>query len=324
VAALDARAGREPPPGAPPLLLLDCDPGHDDALAIALAARWCRLLGITTVAGNVPLARTTANALTMCEVLGLDVPVHAGSSRPLVAELRTAEYIHGPSGLDGPTSPAHGREVASHDAVGFIVDTVRARPGEVWLVATGPLTNVALALRTAPDLVDLLGGVSIMGGGIPWGNTTAAAEFNILVDPEAADVVFRAGLPLTMAGLNATHQWMVDEGLVARLRAAGGRVARFCAELLDYYGGAHAREGSGRFEGPLHDPLAVLAVTHPALVETTAYHVVVELTGTHTRGMTLADLRDRARPAPANVQAITRVDAAAASELLIETLGAYG
>ena len=307
-----------------PLLLLDCDPGHDDALAIALAARHSRLLGITTVAGNVPLARTTANALAMCEVLGLGVPVHAGSPAPLVSELRTAEFIHGASGLEGPTPPEHAREVASRDAVGFIVETVRAHPGDVTLVATGPLTNVALALRTAPDIAQKLRAVSIMGGGIPWGNVTPAAEFNILVDPEAADVVFRAGLPLTMAGLNATHQWMIDQTHVARLHAAGGRVARFCAELLEYYGNAYARAVSGPFEGPLHDPLAVLAVTHPELVETTAYHVVIELTGTYTRGMTVADLRGDARSAPANVQAITRVEVAAATELFIETLESYG
>ena len=307
-----------------PLILLDCDPGHDDALAIALAARHGALIGITTVAGNVPLERTSANALTMCHVLGLDVPVHAGSPRPLVAELRTAEFIHGASGLEGPPHPRHERVLASNDAVGFIVDSVRAHPGAVWLVATGPLTNVALALRSAPDIAGLLRGVSIMGGGIPWGNVTPAAEFNILVDPEAADVVFRAGLPLTMAGLDATHQWLIDETVVARIRERGGPAASFCADLLAYYGQAYARAYSGRAAGPLHDPLAVLAVTHPEVLETRAYHVVVELTGTHTRGMTLADLRGVRRAAPPNVQAIARVDAEAATELLIETLASYG
>ena len=307
-----------------PLLLLDCDPGHDDALAIALAARHGRLLGITTVAGNVPLERTTANALVMCEVLGLDVPVHAGSPAPLVAELRTAEFIHGASGLEGPTPPAHARQVASNDAVGFIVETVRANPGEVCLIATGPLTNVALALRTAPDIAQQLRAVSIMGGGIPWGNVTPAAEFDILVDPEAADIVFRAGLPLTMAGLNATHQWMFDETDIERLRAGGGPVAQFCAELLEYYGNAYARLGSNRLEGPLHDPLAVLALTHPALVTTTPYHVVIELTGTHTRGMTVADLRGVARAAPPNVEVITTLHAGAATGVLVETLTSYG
>ena len=311
--------------GAPdrPLLLLDCDPGHDDALAIALAARHGRLLGITTVAGNVPLERTSANALTMCEVLGLAVPVHAGSPRPLVAELRTAEFIHGASGLEGPPHPRHERTLASDDAVGFIIESARAHPGVLWLVATGPLTNVALALRTAPDIAGLLRGISIMGGGIPWGNVTPAAEFNILVDPEAADVVFRSGVPLIMAGLDATHQWLIDAAISARIRERGARAAGFCADLLDYYGQAYARAYSGRAAGPLHDPLAVIAVTHPALVETKAYHVVVELTGTHTRGMTLADLRGVRRGQAANVEAISSVDADGATELLIDTLASF-
>jgi len=308
---------------ARPRLILDCDPGHDDALAIALAARHGELLGITTVAGNVPLERTSANALVMCEVLGLDVPVHAGSPQPLVCELRTAEFIHGPSGLEGPQHPRHERRLASHDAVGFIVDTVRAQPGEVWLVATGPLTNVALALRSAPDLAGLLRGISIMGGGIPWGNVTPAAEFNILVDPEAADIVFRSGVPLVMAGLNATHQWLIDEAIAARITALDSAAARFCGSLLSYYGQAYARAFAGPAAGPLHDPLAVIAVTRPSLLETTPYHVVVELTGTHTRGMTLADLRGVRGAASPNVQAISKVDATGATELLVETLASY-
>jgi inosine-uridine nucleoside N-ribohydrolase len=281
-------------------------------------------VGITTVAGNVPLERTTANALTMCEVLGLDVPVHAGSPRPLVADLQTAEFIHGASGLDGPAHPPHGRTPASRDAVGFIVDTARAHPGALWLIATGPLTNVALALRTAPDLAGTLRGVSIMGGGIPAGNITAAAEFNVLVDPEAADVVFRSGVPLTMAGLDATHQWMIDEAIVERVRAAGGAAAAFCADLLDFYAAAYARAYSGRHAGPLHDPLAVLAVTHPHLVTTERLHVAIELTGTHTRGMTVADLRGVKRGAAPNVDVVRTVDAAAATDVLIDTLARYG
>jgi len=310
--------------GERPLLLLDCDPGHDDALALALAARHGDLVGVTTVAGNVPLERTTANALTMCEVLGLDVPVHAGSPRPLVAELRTAEFIHGASGLDGPAHPQHGRSAASHDAVGFIVDSVRAHPGVLWLIATGPLTNVALALRTAPDIAGALRGVSIMGGGIPMGNITPAAEFNILVDPEAADVVFRSGVPLTMAGLDATHQWMIDEPILERIRAAGGAVAAFCADLLDFYGAAYGKAYAGPNAGPLHDPLAVLAVTHPRLVTTERLHVAIELTGTHTRGMTVADLRGATLGAAPNVDVVRTVDVAAATDVLIETLARHG
>jgi inosine-uridine nucleoside N-ribohydrolase len=306
-----------------PKVVLDCDPGHDDALAIAVAGRHTELLGITTVAGNVSLPLTTRNALAVVAVLGLDVGVHAGSPRPLVAEGRTAEFIHGASGLDGPELPATLPEPASRDAVGFIVDTVRARPGEVWLVATGPLTNVALALRTAPDLAEGVAGIALMGGGVPWGNVTPAAEFNVLVDPEAADVVFRSGARIVMAGLNVTHQWMIGPPVVERLRRHGGRVSGFCADLLTFYGAAYARAFSGVAAGPLHDPVAVLALTHPDLFESTPHHVVIELTGTHTRGMTVADLRGVRRAAPANVELLTRIDAAAATEVLFETLAAY-
>jgi len=305
------------------MIILDCDPGHDDALAIAVAGRHTDLLGITTVAGNVPLPLTTRNALAVVAVLGLDVPVHVGSPRPLVAEPRTAEFIHGASGLDGPPLPEVLPEPASRDAVGFIIDAVRARPGQVWLVATGPLSNVALALRAAPDLADQVAGIALMGGGIPWGNVTPAAEFNVLVDPEAADVVFRSGARLIMVGLNVTHQWKIGPAERERIRAAGGRVAGFCADLLDFYGAAYARAFSGVPAGPLHDPIAVLALTHPELFEVTPYHVVIELTGTHTRGMTVADLRGVRRSAPPNVDVLTRIDAEAATALLVETLSAY-
>ena len=306
-----------------PTVILDCDPGHDDALAIAVAGRHAELLGITTVAGNVGLPLTTRNALAMRRVLRLDVPVHAGSPRPLVAELRTAEFIHGASGLDGPALPDDLGEPDSRDAVAFIIDTVRGRPGEVWLVATGPLTNVALALRAAPDLAERLAGISLMGGGIPWGNVTPAAEFNVWVDPEAADAVFRSGVRLVMAGLNVTHQWPIGPDERARIRERGGAVSAFCADLLDFYGAAYARAFSGVPAGPLHDPIAVLALTHPHLLEAVPRHVVVELTGTHTRGMTLADLRDVGVGAEPNVEVLTRIDAAAATELLVETLATY-
>lgn len=306
-----------------PIVVLDCDPGHDDALAIAVAARHTELLGITTVAGNVPLDLTTRNARAMVAVLGLDVPVHRGSARPLVAEPRTAEFIHGASGLDGPALPEALPDLASDDAVGFLVDAVRARPGQVWIVATGPLTNVAQALQAAPDLAEAVAGIALMGGGIPFGNVTPAAEFNILVDPEAADIVFRSGARLVMAGLNVTHQWKLGPDEVARLRATGGRVAAFCADLLAFYGAAYARAFSGVAEGPLHDPCAVLALTHPELFEVEPLHVVVELTGTHTRGMTVADLRGVQHAAPANVEVLTRIDAAAATDVLVDTIASF-
>ncbi|CAN5830617.1 nucleoside hydrolase [soil metagenome] len=308
---------------AAPPVILDCDPGHDDAFAIALAAVHTELLGITTVAGNAPLAATTRNALVVAQVLGLDVAVHAGSPRPLVGEGRTAEFIHGDSGLDGPPPPELHRSALSNDAVRFIVDTVRARPGAVWIVATGPLTNVALALRVAPDLHEHLAGIAFMGGGVPFGNVTPAAEFNILVDPEAAHVVVSSGVRLVMAGLNVTHGWLVDGGVADDLRGTGSDAANFCAALIDYYCDAYARAFSGKAEGPLHDACAVLALTHPELFERESYHVEVELTGTHTRGMTVADLRGVRQSALANVEVLTSIDARAATALLIETFATY-
>jgi inosine-uridine nucleoside N-ribohydrolase len=305
-----------------PAIILDCDPGHDDAIAIIAAARHCDLLGITTVSGNVGLELTTRNALLTCQILGIDAAVHAGAPRPLVAEARHAEFIHGVSGLDGPALPPLIRSRAGDDAVRFIVDTVRS-VDDVWLVAVGPLTNVALALRTAPDLVERLAGIAIMGGGLEFGNVTPAAEFNILADPEAADIVFRADLRRVMAPLDLTHQFLMDESAVARIRAVGTETARFAADLLDFYGGSYARAFSGRKAGPLHDPCAVLALTHPELFERSRLHVAVELRGEHTRGMTLADRRGVRSDLTPNTEVLTRIDAAAALELLVEAVGAF-
>jgi inosine-uridine nucleoside N-ribohydrolase len=305
-----------------PRVILDCDPGHDDALAILMAARHTELLGITTVAGNVGLAATTRNAQVIKRVLELSVPVHAGAARPLVAEPRSAEFIHGASGLDGPEHPIDLPPLDSEDAVGFLLEQSHAHPG-LWLIATGPLTNVAAALQRDPELAQRLAGISLMGGGIPFGNITPAAEFNILVDPEAADVVFRSGARLLMAGLHVTHQWRLGEAQIARLEALPGRAAQFAAALLRFYAGRYAATVGGVAEGPLHDPVAVLALTHPQLLTRQPLHVVVELTGTHTRGMTLADLRGVRGAAPANVEVLMGIDAAAATDLLVETVASF-
>jgi inosine-uridine nucleoside N-ribohydrolase len=305
-----------------PAIILDCDPGHDDAIAMIAAARYTEILGITTVSGNVALEQTTRNALITSQILGIDVPVHSGADRPLVAERRHAEFIHGASGLDGPELPPLERRAAGSDAVRFIIDTVRSRD-DVWLVAVGPLTNVALALRAAPDLSQRLRGISIMGGGLEYGNVTPAAEFNILADPEAADVVFGARLRRLMAPLDLTHQFIIDQAAIARVRAVGGNAAAFTAGLLDFYGEAYARAFSGRKEGPLHDPCAVLALTHPELFESKGFHVAVELHGEHTRGMTLADRRGVRSDLQPNTEVMTRMDAAAALEVLLEAVAGF-
>jgi inosine-uridine nucleoside N-ribohydrolase len=276
-----------------PRVLLDCDPGHDDAVAIALAARHCDVVGITTVNGNVSLDKTTRNALAVCALLGLDVPVHAGLAEPLSGRaVRRAEAVHGTTGLDGATLPEPTAAAASHDGVGYIIETVRAEEG-LWLVPTGPLTNIATALRRAPDLVDRVGGISWMGGSATHGNVTAAAEFNAWTDPEAAAIVLSCGVPrLLMAGLHVTEQVRPSAELVERLAASGGAVG------------------------------AVLAVTHPSLFTSLRCSVVVETAGTHTRGMTLVDQRDLIDQPSPNCEVLMTVDGSAVLELVASALGA--
>lgn len=275
-----------------PKLLIDCDPGHDDALAIFVAAAHADVVGITTVTGNAPLHHTTRNACVLRELVGLDVPVHAGAARALVEPTHHAPHVHGPNGLGGPVLVEPERGPDGYDAVSFIVDTCR-RQDDVWLVPTGPLTNIALALRQAPDLVDRIAGISFMGGSSTAGNRTATAEFNIYADPEAAAVVLGCGVrPLRMAGLNLTRQFTVDDAFVARLDRAGShhRRARFCVELLGFYLDRQ-EQLTGRRAGPVHDVCAVLAVTHPQLVRTEPRPVGVELRGEFTRAMTVVDER---------------------------------
>lgn len=304
-----------------PRIILDCDPGHDDAIAMLLAAEQCEVVGITTVSGNAPLDLTTRNALLVSQILDLDLPVHAGAARPLLAEPRHAAFIHGESGLEGPELPELAREAASHEAVRFIVDSTRAQD-DLWLVATGPLTNVALALREAPDLVHKLAGISIMGGSSSFGNITPAAEFNIWADPEAAAIVFASGVKLLMCGLNVTHQLTVNETFIAQARAVGNGAGTFVAELLTYYTAAYAKTSRKR-ESPLHDPCAVLALTHPELFTLRPRRVEVELCGQLTRGMTVTDERSYADPAVANVQVACRVDRERALGLLLEAIRHY-
>jgi len=305
-----------------PAVILDCDPGHDDAIAILVAARHSELLGITTVSGNVALELTTRNALITAQLSGLSTPVHAGATRPLVAPTRHAEFIHGDTGLNGPRLPPLTRRPADDDAVRFIIETARAQDG-VWLIATGPLTNVAMALRSAPDLVERLQGISIMGGSSSFGNITPTAEFNIYADPEAAAVVFGSGARLVMAGLDLTHQFMIDSSAIGRIRELGSVASDFTADLLTFYVTAYAEVSSGQTAGPLHDPCAVLAITHPHLFTSTPRHVAVELTGTHTRGMTVVDTRQVRHQEAANATVLEHIDEQAALELLLATIASY-
>ncbi len=305
------------PPGDRPRILLDCDPGLDDAVAILVAAHHGDLVGITTVSGNVGLDHTTRNALAVAEMAELDVPVHQGAARPLVAEARDAARVHGPTGLGDVHLPEPARSAAP-GAVDFISDTARAVDG-LQLVAIGPLTNVALALRNDPDLVGRLAGITVMGGSAGGGNVTAAAEFNIWADPEAAAIVFAEGTPVTMVGLNATHQVLFGPPEADRMRAAGPPAGTFAADLVAY---AHRRGlEAGHPATPLHDAVAVIAVTHPRLFATSRRPVAVELRGEHTRGMTVVDDRPSA-DGTGGCDVVRDVQADRVRELVVEAVTA--
>jgi inosine-uridine nucleoside N-ribohydrolase len=311
-----------PTPTEPPRIILDCDPGHDDTVAIVVAAHRAELLGITTVAGNAPLDRTTYNACVFRDALRLDVPVHSGAARPLVAEPKFAGYVHGESGLDGAPLPEPERGADSPDAVRFLVETARSEPG-LWLVPTGPMTNIALALRAAPDLVDHIAGISFMGGGT-FGNRIPAAEFNIWADPDAAAVVLGCGVPITMAGLDVTHQFIVDDERIADIDALDTAFTTMMADLFRFFVDNYRSRHDHIRGAALHDPLAVLALTDPALFNGTDRHVTVETAGRHTTGMTVIDRRDISDREAPNVHVLDHVDSDAAWALVVEALAAAG
>ncbi len=271
-------------------IVLDVDPGHDDAVAILLAcaAPELDLLAVTTVAGNVPLEKTTNNALRVLSLVGRDdIPVAAGAAGPLVRPLHTAEDIHGETGLDGPEIPDPTFEPVAQDAKDLIADAVSGSPEPVTLVPVGPLTNIALFLREYPELKERVARIVLMGGSMGHGNTTPAAEFNIYVDPEAAREVFESGLPITMVGLDVTHQAGVGPEERSRLRPLG-RVGVAVADLLEYFAGTYERV-FGFDAPPIHDAVAVAAVVEPEILETRAMRVDVECESDLTRGETVCD-----------------------------------
>ncbi|MFI7542264.1 nucleoside hydrolase [Actinoplanes sp. NPDC049599] len=293
-------------------VIIDCDPGHDDALALVLAAGdpGVRLLGVSTVAGNQTLDKTTRNALRILALAGVtDVPVAAGCDRPLVGELTVAADIHGASGLDGPDLDVPVAEVADVHGVELMRRLIVGAAEPVTLIATGPLTNVGLLLRRHPEVVPGVRRVVFMGGSTDRGNTTPYGEFNIVTDPEAADIVLRSGLPTTMIGLNVTHRALATTEIIAEFRGLGTPLGAVCAELMTYFAGTYRRV-FGFAHPPVHDPIAVAAVIDPALVRTVAAPVAVELAGTYTRGATVVDLHGRTgREAAVDVAVGLEVDA---------------
>ncbi len=294
-------------------ILLDCDPGHDDAIALllALASPELELLGVTTVAGNQTLEKTTANAIRVLEHVGReDVPVAAGADRPLVREPFVAAYVHGETGLDGPDLPPARRKPVDQHAVDFLAE--RIEPGVV-LVPTGPLTNIALLLARYPEKRP--DRIVLMGGAIAEGNITPAAEFNIWADPEAAARVFASGIELVMIGLDVTHKALFTKSHAERLEGRAGTMVR---ELLAFYNRFHA-EVYGFDGSPIHDALAVAQVFRPDLVETKERGVKIDTESELSRGRTLVDLWGRAQWEP-NCHVGVDVDAEGFCELLIERI----
>ncbi|HVY50310.1 MAG TPA: nucleoside hydrolase [Devosia sp.] len=305
-------------------IIIDTDPGQDDAVAILLALgspAEIEVLGIVAVAGNVGLAQNAVNALKVVELSGkTDVPVYAGCERPLRRKLVTAENVHGKTGLDGPALPAPKIRLRDQHGVDFIIDTLRREPkGTVTLCALGPLTNLGMAFVKAPDIVPRVREIVLMGGGLfEGGNVTPAAEFNIYVDPEAADIVFHSGIPITQVPLDVTHTMLSTRARVERFRGLGNRTGKATAEMLEFF--ERFDESKYGWEGgPLHDPCVIAWLLKPELFKGKHVNVAIETGSELTRGMTVVDywgVTGRSK----NVNYLRSGDADGFYELLFERL----
>ncbi|MGK4907966.1 nucleoside hydrolase [Streptomyces albus] len=307
-------------------IILDCDPGHDDAIAMLLAHGNpdVELVAVTTVVGNQTLEKVTRNALAVARIAGITgVPFAAGCPRPLVREIETAPDIHGETGLDGPELPEPAFDVDERHAVDLIIDTVMAHePGEITLVPTAGLTNIALAVRKEPRIAERVREVVLMGGGYHQGNWSPVAEFNIVIDPEAAHIVFNERWPVTMVGLDLTHQALATPEVTGRIAKLGTRPAAFVNELLDFFGATYL-ENQGFAHPPVHDPCAVAYVIDPDVMTVRRAPVDIELRGGLTLGMTVADFRAPA-PADCHTQVAVDLDHARFWDLVIDALERIG
>lgn len=308
----------------PRKIILDCDPGHDDAMAILLAhgSPAIELLAITTVAGNQTLDKTSLNARRVCTVAGIrGVPVAAGCDRPLTRELKTAGSIHGESGLDGPAFGEPTVPLDPRHAVDLIIELVMQSSGDLTLVPTGPLTNIAMAVRKEPRIVQRVQEVILMGGAYTRGNTTPAAEFNIHVDPEAAAIVFAAGWPLTMVGLDLTHQALATPAVIERIAALGTPLAKIAVQLMEFFRERY-RRNAGFDSPPVHDPCAVARVIDPSVMACVDAVVAIETQGQFTSGMTVTDFSGRL--GAKNAQVATKLDVVRFWDLMVDAIGRIG
>ena len=308
----------------PTPIILDCDPGHDDAVALllALASPELNVLAVTVTHGNVPLARTLHNALSVCELAGSDVPVVAGADRPLLREALHARHVHGESGLGDVILPEPTRGAQPGRAADVLIESALARPGELTLVATGPLTNVALALRLEPRLAESLREIVLMGGSAGDGNVTPAAEFNFYADPHAARVVFESGARVTMFGLNATAQVPVTGARAEQLRAVDNPAATAAAAMLEDYLKRLTARGLGS-DGALHDPCTVAYLLRPDLFGLRELFVQIDAEEGLDFGRSLCDLRGVLGHSP-NARVAMSADADGVYDLLVQALARYG
>ena len=304
-------------------VILDGDPGHDDAIAWVLAAAspMLDIKAVTSVCGNQTIEKTTYNAARIMTLAGLNVPLAMGRVKPLVADAIIAPTVHGDSGLDGPALPEPKIKPVEMDACTLMAQILEESSEPVVLIPTGPLTNVATLLLLYPHLKPKIKHIYLMGGGIDFGNWTPAAEFNILVDPEAAVVVFTSGVPITMAGLDVTEQALVFPEDFERIRALHNPVATVVAEWLDFFYGFHRSLG---YPGaPVHDAVAVAALLRPEMMTMQEMFVAVELTGDYCRGATVGD-KLGVLNRPANARVIMGIDRKAFVDLLAEAAAHYG
>ncbi|MBL0447654.1 pyrimidine-specific ribonucleoside hydrolase RihA [Aeromonas veronii] len=306
-------------------VILDCDPGHDDAIALilALASPELKVLAVTTSAGNQTPDKTLNNALRILTLLGRDdIPVAAGAPKPLARELIIADNVHGESGLDGPKLPDPAFAPQAMTGLELMAKCLRESLEPVTLVPTGPLTNIALLLAAHPELKPKIARIVLMGGTAGAGNWTPAAEFNIYVDPEAADMVFKSGIPITMCGLDVTHEAQVMDEDIERVRAITNPVAQCVAGLLDFFMIYHRDPKWGFAGAPLHDPCTIAWLLAPELFHGVECRVDIETSGEHTVGMTVVD-RYGLTGKPANALVLLGLDRLGFIDLLVTRLRAF-
>ena len=302
-------------------VIIDCDPGCDDAVAIVFAARSpeLELVGITCVAGNVEVEKTSVNALKVCDLAGIrNVPVVKGMTQPLFKELVTATHVHGKSGLGGVELPEPDLMLHPGHAIDFLIETIMASDNDITLIPTAPLTNIAMAMLREPRIVEKIPQIVLMGGSMGMGNVTPSAEFNIYVDPEAAKIVFESGVPIVMVGLDVTHKAILTWEHIAEIHKHGTPVTDAFTDLLTFYLETLAKLGHKK-GGAMHDPCAVATVCDPSLLKTQLMRVDIETIGEFTRGRTVCDPKGKSGKAP-NVHVGIDIDAERFLDMLIKRL----